>query len=118
MPGNVSFPPIADIRRIGSKGLMDQPFSAPSTRQELSVRLAEALTSDDDLEALVAFLRDDLAYDPDNRSIIGPVLREDEFDAWQDLMNGVHWNAGWPIDYDPNEVRELSRKLFTEMQQT
>jgi hypothetical protein len=113
-----AFHPLQTFAASAQTGLMDQPFSAPSTRQELSVRLAEALTSDDDLEALVAFLRDDLAYDPDNRSIIGPVLREDEFDAWQDLMNGVHWNAGWPIDYDPNEVRELSRKLFTEMQQT
>jgi len=67
---------------------MDQQFTAPGTRQELFISLAEALASDDDLEALVGFLRDDLAFDPDNPSIIGSVLRQHEFGAWQDLMTG------------------------------
>jgi hypothetical protein len=97
---------------------MNQQVTAPSARQELLIRLAEGLVSDDDLGALVGFLRDDLAYAPDNLSIIGAVLREDEFDAWRELMNGVRWDAPWPIDYDTNKVRALSRKLLNEMEHT
>jgi hypothetical protein len=95
---------------------MDQSLTAPETRGELLVRLRETLTSDDDLDALVEFLRDDLAFDPDNQGIVGMVLRQHEFDSWQNLMAGVQWDTPWPIDYDKDEVRSLSRKLLTEME--
>jgi len=97
---------------------MDQHLSALPTRQELLVRLGEALTSDGDLAALIQFLRDDLAYAPTNRSIIGSVLRGSEFDAWRHLMTGVEWDADWPIHYDADRVRALSRKLLEEMEAT
>ena len=74
------------------------------------------MTSDADLDALVVFLRDDLAFGADNLSIIGPVLREKEFDAWRGLMTGVRWDDPWPIDYDTDEVRLLSRQLLMEME--
>jgi hypothetical protein len=95
---------------------MDQPLTAPETRRELLIRLRETLTSDDELNELVEFLRDDLAFNPDDRSIVGMVLRHHEFDGWRDLMIGVRWDTPWPIDYDKDEVRELSRKLMTEME--
>ena len=91
---------------------------APGARQELLIRLEEALTSDEDLNALVGFLRDDLAYDADNRSIVGSVLREEEFDAWKDLMIGAQWEVDWLIEYDIGEVRALSCKLLSEMKKT
>jgi len=97
---------------------MDQQFTASETRRELSVRLTEVLSTDDSVAELVSFLRDDLAYAPDSRSIIGPVLREHEFRPWQDLMEGVQWDAPWPIEYDAEYVRALSRKLLTEMDRT
>ncbi len=97
---------------------MSETFTASGTRRELHVRLAEALSNDEDLEALVAFLRDDLAFGADNRSIIGPVLRDEEFDAWRALMNGVQWDVEWPIEYDIGVVRELSRKLLTKMERS
>lgn len=95
---------------------MERLFTAPFARQELRDRLAESVTGDADLGALVVFLRDDLAFGADNRSIIGPVLRKEEFDAWRGLMTGVRWNDPWPIDYNTDEVRALSRKLLTEME--
>ena len=97
---------------------MSDTFRASGTRRELHARLAEALTSDDDLEALVEFLRDDLAYAPTNHSIIGSVLRVSEFETWQELMTGVRWDVAWPINYDTDEVREISSKLLTEMERS
>ena len=97
---------------------MDQHFTAPETRRELLIRLEGALTSDGELQELVEFLRDDLAFDPDNQSIVGCVLGGEEFACWRDLMTGVHWDTPWPIDYDPDKVRALSRKLLTEMRAT
>jgi hypothetical protein len=113
---DVRFPPIADISGIGPSRTMDQPFTAPQTRRELLARLRETLTSNHDLDALVGFLRDDLAFDPGNRSIVGMVLHEHEFDRWRDLMIGVRWDSPRPIDYDKDEVRSLSHKLLNEME--
>lgn len=97
---------------------MEQNFTAAGMRQELRTRLVEALASDRDLSALVHFLRDDLAFHPDNRSIIGSVLREGEFDAWRHLMTGVRWDDPWPVDYDTNEVRAHCRMLLIELERT
>ena len=87
-------------------------------RRELHVRLTEAATNDDGLSDLVGFLRDDLAFAPGNRSIIGFVLREQEFAAWRHLMNGVRSQMQWPVQYDPDEVRALARNLKVEMERT
>lgn len=48
--------------------------------------LTGAMTDDEELTGLWAFLRDDFAFDPAYRSVIGVVLREREFEAWRDLM--------------------------------
>ncbi len=95
---------------------MSDTFTAPETRRELHVRLAEAMTNDDDLVALVEFLRDDLAYGPTNDSIIGSVLRQREFEPWRNLMSEVSWDASERPTHANEQVRELSRRLLREME--
>lgn len=94
---------------------MGETFTAPETRGELHVRLVEAMTSDDELGALVAFLRDDLAYAPTNDSTVGGVLREREFEPWRRLMIEAHWDVPGAA-YSTDRVRELSSQLLREME--
>jgi hypothetical protein len=94
---------------------MSETFTAPETRRELLVRLAEAMTNDDDLAALVDFLRDDLAYAPTNDSIIGSVLRQCEFEPWRNLMSEVRCDPSEPPTDANEHVRELSRRLLRKM---
>jgi hypothetical protein len=95
---------------------MSETFTALETRRELQVRLAEAMTNDDDLAALVDFLRDDLAYAPTNDNIIGSVLRQREFKTWRNLMSKIRWDASEPPTDAKAQVRELSRRLLREME--
>ena len=50
---------------------MADNFTAAETRRELLLWLSGAVTDDEELTGLWSFLRDDLAYDPAYRSIIG-----------------------------------------------
>jgi hypothetical protein len=91
---------------------MEANFTALETRQELLDRLVEAISDDAALKELVAYLRDDLAYAPSNRSIVGPVLRDREFEAWQGLMLEAHGQ------FDRERARDLSGKLLGQMRAT
>ena len=94
---------------------MEATFTAPGTRQELLDRLSEALGDDVALKDLVAFLRDDLAYAPTNRAIVGPVLRDGEFEAWAELMSEVQSPSTSSSQFDRARVRDLSGGLLGEM---
>lgn len=94
---------------------MADNFTAAETRREQLLWLSGAVTDDEELTGLWSFLRDDLAYDPAYRSIIGAVLRECEFDAWRDLMLAVQEPSATSANYNVPELRDLAGKLLTEM---
>ncbi|MGE5563964.1 MAG: hypothetical protein ACM3ZV_11775 [Bacillota bacterium] len=74
------------------------------------------MTDDEELTGLWAFLRDDFAFDPVYRSVIGMVLRQREFDAWRDLMLEVQEPTASSRHYNAEKVRRLAGKLLVEMQ--
>lgn len=94
---------------------MAETFKAIETRRELLLWLSGAMADDEELTGLWAFLRDDLAYDPTNRSIIGAVLREREFDSWRDLMLEIQEPTASSRNYNAGRVREFAGKLLAEM---
>jgi hypothetical protein len=90
-------------------------MAAVETRRELLLWLSGSMSDDEELTGLWAFLRDDLAYAPTNRSIIGAVLREHEFSSWRDLMLEIQQPAASSRNYNVERVRELASKLLVEM---
>ena len=95
---------------------MTETFTALETRRELSAWLSGAMADDEELTGLWSFLRDDFAFDPAYRSVIGMVLREREFDAWRALMLEVQEPTANSRNYNAEKVRRLASKLLNEMQ--
>lgn len=94
---------------------MANTLTAIETRQELLLRLSGAMTDEGELTGLWEFLRDDLAYYPDNRSIVGSVLREREFEAWRELMLEVQQPTVDSRNYDAGKLHALAGNLLAEM---
>jgi hypothetical protein len=90
-------------------------FTAIESRRELLLSLSGAMTDAEELTGLWAFLRDDFPYDPAYRAVVGPVLREREFDPWRDLMLEVQQPTATSRNFDAEKVRELAGKLLAEM---
>ena len=56
-------------------------------RDELLLRLSDAMSNDAGLNGLVAFLHDDFPYDAEH--VVGLVLRRGELRPWEELMAAV-----------------------------
>jgi hypothetical protein len=61
-------------------------------------------------------LRDDFAFDPAYRTVVGMVLRDREFDAWREPMLEVQQPKSTSRSYDDQKVHQLARNLLTEME--
>lgn len=95
---------------------MEDAFTAPETRGELLSWLTGAMTDDAELTGLWAFLRDDLAYDPIDRDIVGAVVRDSELQALKDLMLEIQRPTASSRNFDAERVRALARLLLAQMQ--
>lgn len=91
-------------------------FTALETRRELEVRLSDAMTDYAELLDLIDFLIDDLAYDPDNRAIVGAVLRDAEHQPWSKLMLAAK-ELSFEKDHERERIRQLASELLSAMRE-
>ena len=89
---------------------MDEAIAHQSMRAELLVWLNKAMSSDAELNGLVAFLKDDFPYDA--QFVVGLALRSGELQPWQELMSLVEPTRLPLLQIQLAPVREGARALL------
>jgi hypothetical protein len=92
---------------------MEETIAHQAMRNELLLRLSDAMSDGTELNGLCDFLHDDFPYDAEH--VVGLVLRNDELGPWQQLMATIEPVSTPVREEQLGSVRERAAALLAAM---